>query len=69
VIIHICKKSTRRRYLVTFIVLDLLFVGVAIAMISVYAFAGVPNNCGGMTRQNCKSTFPSLVKAPINLNR
>jgi len=51
-VLHTCKKSTRRRYLVTFLVWDLLFVGVAIAMISIYSFAGVPNNCSGMTRAN-----------------
>lgn len=51
-VLHILHKSNRRRYIVTFIVWDLLFTGVCIAMISVYSFAGVPNNCGGMTRSN-----------------
>ena len=54
-VLHILHKSNRRRYLITFIVWDALMIGVCIAMISIFSFAGVPSNCGGMTRQNCKS--------------
>lgn len=50
--LHILHRSTRRAWLITFMVWDLIFVGVCIGMISIYSFAGVPANCGGMTRSN-----------------
>jgi hypothetical protein len=60
-VLHKLHKSNRRRYLVTFIVWDLLITGVCLAMISIYSFAGVPNNCGGMTRSNCKPIYLTSI--------
>ncbi|KAI1631445.1 hypothetical protein F4809DRAFT_166226 [Biscogniauxia mediterranea] len=38
----------------TFLVLDVLLIGMLIAMITVLANAGVPSNCHGMTRDNIR---------------
>lgn len=46
----------------TFILWDLVFTGVCVGMISLYSFAGVPSDCGGLTRENCKLSTPIHFK-------
>jgi hypothetical protein len=53
-ILHIRRKSAVTNYVIGSIIWDLIFTGVCISMISLYSIAGVPANCGGLTRQNCK---------------
>lgn len=50
--LHICRKSVRTYWIIAFIAWDLIFTGVCIGMISIYSFAGVPSDCGGLTREN-----------------
>jgi hypothetical protein len=53
--LHICRKSTRTGYVIVSITNNMIFTGVCIAILSIYSIAGVPADCGGLTRQNCKS--------------
>ncbi len=41
--------------LVFFIICDICFLGVTLAIITLLAGAGVPANCGGLTRSDCQS--------------
>ncbi|KAE9377175.1 hypothetical protein N431DRAFT_436427 [Stipitochalara longipes BDJ] len=51
-VLHIYRKSARTCYVTASIIGDLVFTGVCIAILSIYAIAGVPANCGGLTREN-----------------
>jgi hypothetical protein len=53
-VLHICRKSVRTYYVIVSIIGDLIFMGVSIAILSIYSIAGVPADCGGLTRENCK---------------
>lgn len=53
-VLHICRKSVRTYYVIVSIIGDLIFMGVSIAILSIYSIAGVPADCDGLTRENCK---------------
>jgi hypothetical protein len=63
-VLHLCPKSTQRRYLAVFGAGDCLSIGICIALILIFHSAGVPNHCSGMTRANCEP-FVQLHLIPL----
>jgi hypothetical protein len=58
-VLHICRKSARTSYVVASIIGDFIFTGVCLAILVIYSIAGVPADCGGLTRQNSKTLYTS----------
>jgi hypothetical protein len=52
--LHIFRKSAKTGYVIVSMMGDIIFTGICIAILSIYSIAGVPADCGGLTRQNCK---------------
>lgn len=49
------RRWTRRtRVIVAFVVFDVIFTGLMIGIITILAHTGVPSNCAGLTRSDCK---------------
>lgn len=46
--------TRRTRVIVTFVVFDVIFTGLMIGIITILARTGVPSNCAGLTRTDCK---------------
>jgi hypothetical protein len=63
-VLHIFRKSARTGYVIMSILGDMLFTGVCIAILSIYSIAGVPADCGGLTRENCKSLLHQHQQNP-----
>ncbi|KAK8034633.1 hypothetical protein PG993_009628, partial [Apiospora rasikravindrae] len=71
---HTGKRSLRARasIIVPFVVGDVLFTGLMLGIITVLARTGVPSNCAGLTRSDCKIApihlFPPFVLLLVTAN-
>jgi hypothetical protein len=63
-VLHIFRKSARTDYVIMSILGDMVFTSLCIAILSIYSIAGVPADCGGLTRENCASLH-QLQETPI----
>jgi hypothetical protein len=52
--LHCLHKSSKKNWLIAFIIWDLAFIGLLMGVMTILAIAGVPRSCYGITRSNCK---------------
>ena len=52
---HTGRRSKVTSWLVFFIICDVGFIALSMAIVTLLAAGGVPSNCGGLTRPDCKS--------------
>lgn len=57
VVQHTGKRTSTKKWLVPFIVLDTMFCGLSLAIITVLAVSGVPRNCGGLVKASTGMSY------------
>ena len=70
VVQHTGRRTTKKKWLVAFIVLDVVFCGLSLAIITILAIAGVPGHCGGLAKASigiCTLKHPMAVDFIANI--
>lgn len=65
---HTGRRSLKHRDSITFafVVGDILFTGLTIGLFSIISRSGVPSNCGGLTRSDCKIPYPLACQRRVS---
>lgn len=56
------KRTKRKRWLVSFIVCDVLFCAADLGVISMLSRAGLPNHCRGLSKDGRRSSFGGTIR-------